>query len=78
MYELVDFLVGKLVDKERYELVLVEDGNKVDIRILVDKDEITKVIGKGGKTAKAIRTLVKSASQKLDKIYSVYVEERQK
>ncbi len=76
MFELVDYIVGQLVDKDRYELVIVEDGNKVDIRVMVDKDVINKVIGKGGKVAKAIRTIVKSAGQKLDKVYSVYVEER--
>ena len=76
MYELVDYLVGKFTDKEHYELVVVEDGDKVDIRVMVDKDYINAVIGKGGKIAKAIRTLVKSAGQKLDKTYSVYVEER--
>lgn len=76
MFELVDYIVGQLVDKDRYELVIVEDGNKVDIRVMVDKDVINKVIGKGGKVAKAIRTIVKSVGQKLDKVYSVYVEER--
>lgn len=76
MYELVDYLVGKFADKEHYELVVVEDGDKVDIRVMVDKDYINAVIGKGGKIAKAIRTLVKSVGQKLDKTYSVYVEER--
>ena len=76
MYELVDYIVGQLVDKEAYELVVVEDGDQIDIRVLVDKEEITKVIGKGGKIAKALRTIVRSAGQKLDKTYSVYVEER--
>lgn len=76
MFELVDYIVGQLVNKDRYELVIVEDGNKVDIRVMVDKDVINKVIGKGGKVAKAIRTIVKSVGQKLDKVYSVYVEER--
>ncbi|MBD4338890.1 KH domain-containing protein, partial [Xanthomonas citri pv. citri] len=42
----------------------------------VDKDAVNNVIGKGGKVAKAIRTLVKSASHKSDKTYGVYVEER--
>ncbi len=76
MYELVDYLVGSLIDKSQYELVIVEDGDKCDIKVLVDKDAVNNVIGKGGKVAKAIRTLVKSASHKSDKTYGVYVEER--
>ncbi|MGN0768497.1 MAG: KH domain-containing protein [Christensenellales bacterium] len=76
MYELVDFIVGSLIDKSEYELVIVEDGDKADIKVLVDKDAVNNVIGKGGKVAKAIRTIVKSATQKSDKSYGVYVEER--
>ena len=76
MYELVDFIVGSLIDKSEYELVIVEDGDKADIKVLVDKDAVNNVIGKGGKVAKAIRTIVKSAAQKSDKSYGVYVEER--
>ena len=76
MYELVDFIVGSLIDKSEYELVIVEDGDKADIKVLVDKDAVNNVIGKGGKVAKAIRTIIKSAAQKSDKSYGVYVEER--
>ena len=76
MYELVDYLVGIFVDKSKYELVLEEDDVKVDIKVLVDKDCVNLVVGKGGKIAKSIRTLVKSAGQKLDKTYSVYIEEK--
>lgn len=76
MYELVDYIVGQLVEKDCYELMLVEDGDQVDIRVLVNKDDINRVIGKGGKIAKALRTIVRSAGQKLDKTYSVFVEER--
>ncbi len=76
MFELVNFIVKQFVDEENYEIVILEDGDEVDIRVMVDKDHVAKLIGKGGKTAKALRTIVKSASQKLDENYSVYVEER--
>lgn len=76
MYELVDYLIGSFVEKDQYELVMVEDGDKVDIKVAVDKDIIANVVGKGGKIAKAIRTIVKSAAQKKEENYSVYIEER--
>lgn len=76
MYELVDYLIGSLVEKNQYELLMVEDGEKVEIKVAVDKDVIANVVGKGGKIAKAIRTIVKSAGQKLDENYSLYIEER--
>ncbi len=76
MFELVDYLVKQFVDPEHYEIVIIEDGDKVDIRVMVDKDYVAQVIGHGGKTAKAIRTIVRAASQNMDQTYSVYVEER--
>lgn len=76
MFELVNYLVKQFVSEENYEIVILEDCDEVDIRVMVDKDHVAKIIGKGGKIAKAIRTVVKSASQKLDKNYSVFVEER--
>ena len=76
MYELVDYLIGSLIEKDQYELLMEEDGNKVEIKVAVDKDVISNVVGKGGKIAKAIRTIVKSAGQKLDEDYAVYIEER--
>lgn len=76
MYEMVDYIVKQFVDEENYEIVLVEDGDNIDIRVMVDKDHVAQIIGRGGKIAKAIRSVVKAASQRLDKRYSLYVEER--
>ena len=76
MRDFVDFLVGQIVDKSSYEIVLLDDGDRVDIKVLVDKDSVARLIGKGGRLAKAIRTVVKFASQGLDRRYDVYIEER--
>ena len=76
MYELVDYIVKQFIDPEHYEIVVVEDGDKVDVRVMVDADYVAKIIGKSGKIAKAIRTIVRAASHDMDQEYSVYVEER--
>lgn len=76
MYELVNFIVERFISEDHYEIMVIEDGDKVDIRVMVDKDYVSQVIGRGGKIAKSIRTIVKAASHKSDKNYSVYVEER--
>ena len=44
MKDLVDYIVKSFIGEESYEIVLVEDGDKVDIRVMVDKDKISKVI----------------------------------
>lgn len=76
MRDFVDFLVGQIVDCDSYEIVLLDDGDRVDIKILVDKDSVARLIGKGGRLAKAIRTVVKAASQGMDRHYDVFIEER--
>ena len=72
MTELVEFLVKELVaDKEKVNVTLNEDT----INISVSKEDMGKVIGKQGRIAKAIRTIVKAASAKENKKYIVEIIE---
>lgn len=77
MEELVRFIIGELVDKkDSFEVTSqVEDGINV-INIIAEKDEIGKIIGKQGRIAKAIRTIVKAGSGKDSKKVSVEIIER--
>ena len=73
MEELVRYLVTKLVaDKEAVVITESEDGV---ISVSVSKSDMGKVIGRQGKIAKAIRTIVKAASAGSDKTYSVDILE---
>ena len=74
MTELVTYMVKALVD-DKYSVSVVEseDGNAVIIKVA--KDDMGKVIGKQGRIIKAIRSVVKAASVKLGKNYSVEIEE---
>lgn len=68
MRELVTFVAKALVDKP--EEVVVDEVEKDDVvveELRVAKDDLGKVIGKQGRTAKAIRTLMTAAAIKLDK-----------
>lgn len=76
MKELIDFIVGKFVPAENYEIIVLEDTDAVDYKVLVDQAHIARVIGRAGKTSKAIRTLVRAASGRGDKDISVHIEER--
>ena len=74
MNELVTYMVKALVDdKDSVSVVESEDGNAVIIKVA--KDDMGKVIGKQGRIIKAIRSVVKAASVKLGKNYSVEIEE---
>lgn len=76
MRELVDYLVKQFINEENYEIVVLEDTNSIEYKVFVDKEHIAKVIGRGGRTSRAIRSLLRAASSGADKTYSVYIQER--
>lgn len=74
MLELVKFMVTELVaDKDGVEVTMGEEDNTVNVK--VDKSDMGKVIGKDGRIAKAIRTIVKAAGGKEGVKYSVVILE---
>ena len=73
MVELVKFIASSLVDKpEAVDVREVENEEGIVIELRVDPDDMGKVIGKQGRIAKAIRTVVKAASAKSER--PVFVE----
>jgi predicted RNA-binding protein YlqC (UPF0109 family) len=73
MEELVRYMAKSLVDHpDAVEVRTVEEPASTVIELRVDPEDMGKVIGKQGRIAKAIRTVVKAASAKSEK--PVYVE----
>ena len=73
MVELTRSLVTNLVsDQEKVEINLIEEENVKVVQILVSEDDMSKVIGRGGSIANAIRTIVQAAAY-ANKIGSVRV-----
>ena len=68
MKELVEVIAKALVDHPD-EVVVAEkeDAKSVILELKVAQEDMGKVIGKQGRIAKAIRTVVKSAASKDDK-----------
>ena len=76
--ELVEFMVRSLVDQPEEVSVNVIEGEKSTILELhVAEGDVGKVIGKQGKIAKALRTLVKAATPKGAKKYAVEIKGRE-
>ncbi len=73
MLELVEFMVTSLVEKK--SAVRCSMGDAETINVKVAKSDMGKIIGKDGRIAKAIRTIVKAASAKEDVKYSVVILE---
>lgn len=73
MVELVQYLITRLVsDKDAVRVTESDDGV---ISVSVAKSDMGKVIGRQGKIAKSIRTIVKAASAGGEKSYSVDILE---
>ena len=78
MENLVKYIVCELVEnKDIVEVSSFEESEKVTIlTIKTAENDIGKVIGKDGKVARSIRTIVKSASAKTGKRFIVKIGER--
>lgn len=63
--ELIRYLAVNLVDEpDRVKVMYVEERNAHVYELEVAENDLGKVIGRGGKTAKAIRTLVSTVAPK--------------
>jgi predicted RNA-binding protein YlqC (UPF0109 family) len=72
--DLVLVLARSLVDEpDRVEVSATETDSRVDLELRVASDDMGKIIGRHGRTIRAIRTVAKAASVKLGKRVSVEV-----
>ena len=68
MVSLVETIAKSLVSKpDEVVVTQTEEDNKVVVQLKVAQEDMSKVIGRQGRIAKALRTVVKAASQKSDK-----------
>ncbi|MBM4301494.1 MAG: KH domain-containing protein [Deltaproteobacteria bacterium] len=68
MKELVKFIAQSLVDNpEQVQVNEIEGEQTSVIELRVAKEDLGKVIGKQGRTARAMRTILSAASTKIRK-----------
>ncbi len=68
MKELVKFIAQALVDNpEQVQVKEIEGEQTSVIELKVAKEDLGKVIGKQGRTARAMRTILSAASTKIRK-----------
>ena len=68
---LVDIVTAIVDTPDEVKVVRNENGNNIEFTLSVSPDEMGMVIGRGGKIAKAIRTVVKAASASTGKKVTV-------
>ena len=63
MAELLEYLARQLVDEpDAVRVAPVEDGDMLVLRLHVAEDDLGKVIGRQGRIARALRTIVRAGS----------------
>ena len=68
MKDLVAYIAKALVDKPEEVIVTEIEGAQTSVlELKVAKEDLGKVIGKQGRTARAIRTILSAASTKINK-----------
>jgi len=66
--DLIDFMARALVDNpEKVKVSEIEGEQTSVIELRVAKEDLGKVIGKQGRTARAMRTILSAASTKIRK-----------
>ena len=74
---LVEYIAKNLVDDPSQVVVTAKPGEEesIVVELTVAKDDMGKGIGKQGRIAKSIRTVVRAATVKSDKKYIVEIAE---
>lgn len=75
--ELIKYVVGTFAEKkDEVEYRIEEKENAFEVTVLLDPSDMGKVIGKQGKIAKSLRTLVGAATPRDSKRYLIEIKEK--
>ncbi len=75
MKELLFYILSELVSKpDKIKIEETVKGNQVDFKVDVDNDDLGAVIGRGGRVANSIRTVVRSMARKENKRVNIRFE----
>ena len=74
MIELIKYVIGMFSEKpEEVQYDIEENGKNVSVTVTLSSSDMGKVIGRQGKIAKALRTLVRAGSLKENKKYNIEI-----
>lgn len=74
MQALVEYLVTAIVeDREAVQVTPVQQGHATVYTVSVAEPDLGRVIGRNGRTAEALRTLVKAASKMQGQVATVEI-----
>lgn len=65
MKEVLELIITNLVDnKDSVSIEEIQENKSITFKVKVSKEDMGKIIGKQGRVAKSIRTVMKSVSAK--------------
>jgi len=74
MKDLLIYIVSNLVDNpDAITVDEIENDGETTLELRVAKEDMGKVIGRQGRIAKEIRTIIRSAANRMDKRVSVEI-----
>ncbi|MBE7087899.1 MAG: KH domain-containing protein [Clostridiales bacterium] len=77
MLKVIKYVVEQFADKkDEIEYVVEEKEATIEVTVLLADEDMGKVIGKQGKIAKALRTIVKAATPRDAKKYVIEIKEK--
>ena len=77
MLELIKYIVDQFAeDKENVGYDVVEKDRAVEVTVTLSPSDMGKVIGRQGKIAKALRTIVRAATPADSKRYVIEIREK--
>jgi predicted RNA-binding protein YlqC (UPF0109 family) len=77
MLDLIKYIVNQFAEnKDEVEYDVVEKDRVIEVTVTLLPSDMGKVIGKQGKIAKAMRTLVRAATPASSKRYVVEIREK--
>lgn len=78
MNDLVEYIAKVLVNHpDDVEVDVKSDGGIVDIKLLVNSEDMGKVIGKQGKIANSIRSILKACAIKEEKKVNLVIDSKE-
>ncbi len=79
MLDLIKYIVEQFAeDKANIGYETEETDDAINVTVLLPDSDMGKVIGKQGKIAKALRTIVRNATPADSKKYNIEIKEREK
>jgi len=77
MLELVKYIVNQFAEyPEKADYIVEEKDDCIDVTVVLEDSDMGKVIGKQGKIAKALRTLVKASTKRGEKKYNIEIKSK--